>query len=140
MICLFVVTFHGLLHCFFPSRCNSHMEFLLNMLQLKTLECMICLLLLLYSEPMIRCFKSYFTDHCYFIRFGETPLKNSLESPSPWKSPWSPFVPGAQIDTDITLAVKSSFCRSNSLDLEVAKWREGWNKILSIWKAYKLFV
>nr|GEY46907.1 Myb-related protein 3R-1 [Tanacetum cinerariifolium] len=35
--------------------------------------------------------------------FGETPLKNSLESPSAWKSPWSPFVPGPQIDTHITV-------------------------------------
>ncbi|PWA71899.1 Myb-related protein 3R-1 [Artemisia annua] len=36
--------------------------------------------------------------------FGETPLKNSFESPSPWNSPWSLFVHGPQIDTDITLA------------------------------------
>ncbi|PWA80007.1 myb-related protein 3R-1 [Artemisia annua] len=36
--------------------------------------------------------------------FGETPLKNSLESPSQWKYPSPPFVLGPPIDTDITLA------------------------------------
>ncbi|KAL7112147.1 hypothetical protein ACP275_05G134000 [Erythranthe tilingii] len=37
--------------------------------------------------------------------FTETPFKRSLESPSPWKSPWfiNTFVPGPRVDTDITI-------------------------------------
>ncbi|KAI3687084.1 hypothetical protein L1987_80775 [Smallanthus sonchifolius] len=35
--------------------------------------------------------------------FEETPLKKSLESPSAWMSPWSSFVPGPILDTDITI-------------------------------------
>ncbi|GFP80259.1 myb-related protein 3r-1 [Phtheirospermum japonicum] len=37
--------------------------------------------------------------------YMETPFKRSIESPSPWKSPWfmNNFVPGPKVDTDITI-------------------------------------
>ncbi|PIM98999.1 Transcription factor, Myb superfamily [Handroanthus impetiginosus] len=37
--------------------------------------------------------------------FVETPFKRSIESPSAWKSPWfiNAFLPGARVDTDITI-------------------------------------
>lgn len=40
-------------------------------------------------------------------RFGETPFKRSIESPSAWKSPWflNSFIPGPRIDTEITIEV-----------------------------------
>lgn len=36
-----------------------------------------------------------------------TPFKRSVESPSPWKSPWfvNTFVPGPRVETDITIEV-----------------------------------
>ncbi|KAB5553249.1 hypothetical protein DKX38_010560 [Salix brachista] len=40
-----------------------------------------------------------------FFRFGDTPFKRSIESPSAWKSPWfiNSFVPGPRIDTEISI-------------------------------------
>ncbi|KAL6533919.1 hypothetical protein OROHE_013752 [Orobanche hederae] len=37
--------------------------------------------------------------------YVDTPFKRSMESPSPWKSPWfmNNFVPGPRVDTDITI-------------------------------------
>lgn len=47
-----------------------------------------------------------FADGVCF-RFGGTPLRRSIESPSAWKSPWfiDSFLPGPRIDTDITIEV-----------------------------------
>lgn len=41
------------------------------------------------------------------FRFGGTPYKRSIESPSAWKSPWfiNSFLPGPRIDTEITIEV-----------------------------------
>nr|GMC49108.1 myb-related protein 3R-1-like [Ipomoea batatas] len=38
-------------------------------------------------------------------RFGETPFKRSIESPSAWKSPWfiNSFLSSPRVDTEITL-------------------------------------
>ncbi|KAM7277279.1 hypothetical protein ACFE04_019145 [Oxalis oulophora] len=38
-------------------------------------------------------------------RFGETPFKRSIDSPSAWKSPWfiNSFVPGPRVDTELTI-------------------------------------
>ena len=43
----------------------------------------------------------------FIPRFGETPFKRSIESPSAWKSPWflNSFLPGPRVDTDITIEV-----------------------------------
>ncbi|GMH10812.1 hypothetical protein Nepgr_012653 [Nepenthes gracilis] len=37
--------------------------------------------------------------------FGETPFKQSIESPSAWKSPWffNSLMPGSRFDTDLTI-------------------------------------
>lgn len=50
-----------------------------------------------------------------FYRFGETPFKRSIESPSAWKSPWfiNSFVPGPRIDTEITIEVAPSASNSS---------------------------
>ncbi|KAJ6435037.1 hypothetical protein OIU84_000304 [Salix udensis] len=41
----------------------------------------------------------------FISRFGDTPFKRSIESPSAWKSPWfiNSFVPGPRIDTEISI-------------------------------------
>lgn len=45
---------------------------------------------------------------CFFDpRFGVTPFKRGMESPSAWKSPWfiNSFLPGPRVNTDITIEV-----------------------------------
>ena len=47
----------------------------------------------------------------FISRFGDTPFKRSIESPSAWKSPWfiNSFVPGPRIDTEISIEVHNLF-------------------------------